>query len=244
MQKINGRLILSLAALLVVCGASLSGGTVLARDGESGSGSGSGTSGRSSTEVEHDAVTTTTAHETETETETEQETAKTQTLRDQFKQEAKTKVQTEVKAKAQVKTTEQKQKACEARKTNLTKRMDNSVAAAQRHKDNFDKIYAKVVAFQTSKNLTVANYASLKAAADAASSDATAKIAALKALNVTVDCTQTDSLASNITAFQTAVKSTRDSLKDYRKTIVALITALHDANGTKTEDSSTKPADQ
>jgi hypothetical protein len=55
---------------------------------------------------------------------------------------------------------------------------------------------------------------------------------------ISVDCTQTDSLATNITAFQTAVKSTRDSLKAYRSSLVDLITALHGAS-TSTDDSST-----
>jgi hypothetical protein len=233
MRKFNGRLVMSIAALLVVCGVSLSSGSVFAEHGSGDSGETSSSSGSGSNKTAV-AVTSDTS-----ETETEQETEKSQTLREQFKQEAQTKVQGEVKAKVQAKTAEQKQQACTARKANLTKRMNNAVTAAQRHKDTFDKIYTKVQAFKTSKNLTVANYDSLKAAADAAQSDATTKIAALKALNVSVDCTQTDSLATIITAFQTAEKATRDSLKDYRKAVVALITALHDANKTTTDDSST-----
>jgi chromosome segregation ATPase len=231
MQQINKRFLLSLAALLVVCGVSLSGGTALAHDGESGSTSSNSGSGS------HDSVTTASSTDTESETETEH----SQTLREQFRQTARTEIKAKMEDKTKTHTAEQRQKSCEARKTNLTKRMSNAVAAAQRHKEKFDAIYTKIKAFHDSKNLNVANYDSLTAAADKAQQDAADQIAALKALDVTVDCSQTDSLATNISAFQTAVKSTRDSLKTYRKSLVDLITALHGASTStdKTENSST-----
>jgi hypothetical protein len=237
MQQFNKRLILSLAALLVICGASLSGGTVLAEHG-SDSGSGSGRSSENETEVSSTSSSTS----TDTENETEIETEHSDTLKQQFRTQAKAKVESAVKAKAETKTHEQKQKACDARKTNLTKRMSNSVAAAERHKAVFDKIYTKVQNFYTTKKLNVANYDTLKASADTAKQDAADQIAALKSLDVAVDCTQADSLATNISAFQAAVKSTRDSLKTYRKAIVALITQIHGASTSTdktTDDSST-----
>jgi chromosome segregation ATPase len=241
-MKQNRRLVMSLAALLVVCGLSLS-NTATAREAESGSNSGSGSSSTGSGSS-HGTEVAAQSNETETETEVEhgQETAKSQTLREQFKQEAKTKVETEHKSQAKVKSAEQKQKSCEARKASLTKRMNNSVAAAQRHKENFDKIYARVKTFHDTKSLNVTNYDTLVASVDKAQQDAVDQIAALKALDVAVDCTQTDSLATNISAFQTAVKSTRDSLKTYRKAIVDLITQLHGASSstTKTGDSGTE----
>jgi lysyl-tRNA synthetase class II len=232
MQQLNKRLILSLAALLVVCGSSLSGGAVLAEHG--------GNSGSSENETK---VSTTS---TDTESETEVETQHSDTLREQFRAQAKAKVESTVKAKTETKTHEQKQQACSARKANLTKRMNNSVAAAERHKAVFDKIYTRVQNFYTDKKLNVANYDTLKTSADTAKQDAADQIAALKSLDVTVDCTQADSLATNISAFQSAVKSTRDSLKAYRKSLVDLITALHGAStstdktgGTSTDDSTT-----
>jgi lysyl-tRNA synthetase class II len=241
MHQINKRLILSLGAMLVVCGASLSGGTVLA---EHGSNSGSGSSGSSENETEESTTSSSTS--TDTESETEVETQHVDTLKQQFRTQAKAKVDSEVKAKAHTKTHEQKQQACDTRKTNLTKRMSNSVAAAERHKAVFDKIYTRVQDFYTTKKLNVTNYDTLKASVDTAQQDAADQITALKALDVTVDCTQTDSLATNISAFQAAVKSTRDSLKTYRKAIVDLITQIHGAStstdkttDTTTDDSST-----
>jgi hypothetical protein len=244
MQQFNKRLILSLAALLVICGASLSGGTVLAEHGSNSGSGGSGSSGSSENETEVSATSSSTS--TDTENETEVETEHSQTLREQFKQMAKTEVHAKMQDKAKVHTAEQIQKSCEARKTNLTKRMSNSVAAAERHKAVFDKIYTRVQDFYTTKKLNVTNYDTLKASVDTAQQDAADQIAALKALDVTVDCTQTDSLATNISAFQAAVKSTRDSLKTYRKAIVDLITQIHGAStstdkttDTTTDDSST-----
>jgi hypothetical protein len=228
MQKINKRLILSMAALLIVCGVSLSGSALA----EQGSNSGSGSHDSTKTEVTATSSTTSSSGETESETE------HSQTIREQFKAEARTKVQSEVKAKVQANTQEQRQKACAARKDSLTKRMGNAVTAAQRHKTNFDNIYTKVQNFYTTKKLNVSNYDTLKAAADKAQQDAADQVSALKALEVNVDCMQTDSLATNLTAFQTAVKSTRDSLKTYRKALVDLITALHGASTSANDSSS------
>jgi hypothetical protein len=142
MQQLNKRLILSLAALLVVCGVSLSGGTVLA---EHGSNSGSGGGGSDSSNDTAEVATSST-----TDTNNEQETEHSKTLRDQFRDQAKVKVQADRKEKAQTKTAEQRQKSCTARKANLTKRMTNSVAAAQRHKEVFDKTRESIKAYRKS----------------------------------------------------------------------------------------------
>jgi hypothetical protein len=230
MQQINKRFLLSLAALLIVCGASLSGGTALAEHG-SNSGTGGGTDSSNDSSVA--------TNSTETQNETEQETPKSQSLRDQFRTQAQTKIQAELKTKAHARTNEQKQRSCEARKANLTKRMNNAVTAAQRHKEKFDKIYTRVQNFYETKKLNVADYDTLKASVDTAQQDAADQITALKGLNVSVDCTQTDSLATNVSAFQTAVKSTRDSLKTYRKSLVGLISALHGASTSTDKTDST-----
>jgi predicted small metal-binding protein len=147
-----------------------------------------------------------------------------------------------VKSKAQNHSQAQRQKSCEARKNALTRRMSNAVTAAQRHKEVFDKIYTRVKDFHDNKKLNVTDYDSLTSAVDTAQADSTAKIAALKALDVNVDCTQVDSLTNNVSAFREAVSSTRDSLKSYRKSLVSLITALKGAS-TSTDKSSTSSDD-
>ena len=150
------------------------------------------------------------------------------TLAQQFKQEAKSQLEA-AQAKHQEHTEQQRETACTARKTNLTKRMANSVSQAKRHKDVIDKFYTKVKAFYTQKNLNVANYADLTAAADTAQNNAQTSIDALSVLDVNVDCSS-QTVAASVSAFQTAVQSTRDSLKTYRKSLVDLITAMKGAS--------------
>jgi hypothetical protein len=232
MQQINKRIVMSAVALLLVCGVSLSGSAFAEHGADDSSGS------TTSTETENHTSTTTSSSTSSTENETETENH-AHDLMEQFKQQGQAKVQAEIKDKASTRTAQQRQQSCEARKTALTKRMANAVTAAQRHKDTFDSIYTKVKAFHDSKNLNVANYDNLVAAVDSAQADATAKIGALKSLDVTVDCTQVNSVTTNVSAFREAVSSSRDSLKAYRKALVALVTALHGASTSTTNNSST-----
>jgi hypothetical protein len=154
-------------------------------------------------------------------------------LAEKFREQAQEKLQ-EAKTEHQGKSAAQIQKSCEARKTNLTKRMNRAVTQAKKHKAVFDNIYTKVKDFYAAKQLSVANYADLTAAVDAAQSDAQASIDALSELDVNVDCTS-QTVSTSVSAFRAAVKSTRDSLKTYRKSIVALITAVKGASTSKTD---------
>ena len=156
-------------------------------------------------------------------------------LAQEFRQEAKDKLEA-AQAKHQEHTQQQRQQACTARKANLTKRMANAVSQAKRHKEVMDNFYTKVKNFYTKKNLNVSNYSDLTAAADTAQSNAQTSIDALSVLDVNVDCTS-QTVAASVSAFQTAVKSTRDSLKDYRKSLVSLVTAIKGAS-TSTDKSS------
>lgn len=128
-----------------------------------------------------------------------------------------------------------RQKSCTARKAALKKRMTNSVAHAQRHKAVFDRFYTKVKEFHDAKQLNVPDYTALTAKVDAAQTNAQNSIDALKALDVSVDCTS-ETVANDISAFQEAVKATRDSLKDYRKSLVELITAMKGASTGANDD--------
>lgn len=232
MQQINKRIVMSAVALLLVCGVSLSSGSALARHG-------SDDATTVSTEVENHGSggsdDTTGPVETEHETEIENHS---HDLMELFRQKGKEHVLAQRQERGKARSLEVRQKACEARKAGLTRRMDNAVTAAQRHKGVFDKIYAKVKDFHDAKSLNTPNYDTLVASVDTAQSDADAEIAALKALDITVDCTQVDSLTNSVSAFREAVRSTRDSLKDYRKTIVSLITALHDSAETSSTTNS------
>ena len=226
------RITLSLLTLLLVCGVSLS-GTAAAEHGPDNSlSSADSTTTNSDTNDDSGSSTATTEQETEVENHSHD-------LMEQFKQKGREQLQ--AKEHANTRSLAVRQKSCEARKAGLIRRMSNAVAAAQRHKDVFDKIYTKVKDFHDTKNLNVSNYDSLVASVHAAQNDAAAKVAALKGLEVTVDCTQVDSLANSVSAFKQAVGASRDSLKDYRKALVALVSALHGASTAQssTDDNST-----
>ena len=130
-----------------------------------------------------------------------------------------------------------RQKACTARKTEITKRMANAVRHATKLKSKMDSIYAKVKKFHDDKGLTTANYDTLVANVDTAGANVDANILALKALNTDgIDCTKTN-VADALSAFRAALKSTRSSLKDYRTAIVALTKAVHQSADTSSGDS-------
>jgi hypothetical protein len=221
------RFVLSLSTLLLLSSAALSAPAAARAEGNSGSGSSSSHDASSSSDD------STSGGETEAEVEHH-----ARDLAEQFKLQGQAAL-TEKKAAIKEHTQEQRQKACEARKTSLQNRMSNAVRQAQNHKAVFDKIYTRVKDFHDDKNLNVADYDSLTAAADKAQADAEASITALQGLDVSVDCTS-QTVASSVSTFQQAVKSTRDSLKTYRKSLVDLIKALKGAStGTDGSDDTT-----
>lgn len=166
-------------------------------------------------------------------------------LAQQLRQQAQEHVQ-QVRAKGQAKSQAARQHACIARQAALTRRMNSAVDHAQKHKQVFDKIYTRVKDFYIAKKLNVTDYATLTAKADAAQASAATNVSALQSLDISIDCSSPD-VASSVSAFQQAVKSTRDSLKSYRAALVDLINSLKGAStGTQSGSSAdtTKPTNQ
>jgi hypothetical protein len=193
-----------LATLLLFSGIAMM-APVSAHDG----GSGSGNDSSDSTEAENES------HD----------------LTEQFRQQAKMKVREE-RNNGKEHSQQMRQKSCEARKTNLTKRMNRAVLQAEKHKAVFDKIYTRVKDFYVNKQLNVTDYDTLTAAVDEAQTNAQASVDSLKTLDVSVDCAS-QNVAEGVSAFREAVKTTHDSLKDYRKSLVNLINSLKgDSTGT------------
>jgi hypothetical protein len=126
-------------------------------------------------------------------------------------------------------TAAQRRKACEARQKSIDTRTANYGTAAQRHLDVFNSIFTKVQQFHDSKQLNVSNYDTLVAAATAKQSAAQSAVAALKALNVQIDCTQTDP-ASTVATIKSAVADARNSLQAYRSALKDLVVALKGAS--------------
>ena len=128
-----------------------------------------------------------------------------------------------------VHTAAQRQKACEARQKSIDTRTANYGAAAQRHLEVFNSIFTKVQQFHDSKQLTVSNYEALVAAATAKQSAAQSAVTALQALDVTIDCTQSDP-ASTVATIKSAVADARSSLQAYRSALKDVVVALKGAS--------------
>lgn len=135
----------------------------------------------------------------------------------------------------------QKQKSCEAHKVEINKRVDNYAKAAQRHLDVFNSIFTKVQAFETKKQLDVPTYDALVAAAKTKQAAAQTAVDTLKALDISIDCTQPDP-ATSVATVKTATANARTTLHDYRKAIKDVVVALKGASTStdkSTNDTST-----
>lgn len=124
---------------------------------------------------------------------------------------------------------EARQKSCQARQTEINKRVNNYAAAAQRHLGVFEDLLAKVQNFYTTRKLNVTNYDTLLATAQSKQADAQKAVDALKALDVSIDCTSSDP-AQSVAAVKTAVTNARTALQAYRTAIKDLVVALKGAS--------------
>jgi Fe2+ transport system protein B len=132
-------------------------------------------------------------------------------------------------------TAAERQKACEARQKSIDRRTSNYGTAAQRHLDVFNSIFTKVQQFHDSKQLNVSNYDALVAAATAKQTAAQSAVTALKALNVQIDCTQSDP-AATVATIKSAVADARTSLQAYRSALKDLVVALKGASSAQHTD--------
>lgn len=203
MNKVKQLLIIMLAAVLPLM---LVGRPVLALDGSDDS-----------------------HQETETETES-QDTARMEEIREAAKQKAEhareaAKQAAEDRHEKSTLTPEELQKKCEERKKGLTKKVENINKNAQKHFDRVTEVYNKALQYQIDNNVTVDNFAELKAAADAAKTQAQASLDTLKDLQPTLDCTQ-GTVANDVATFKAAVAQARTDLKTYRSSVKDIIKAL------------------
>lgn len=173
---------------------------------------------------------TTTADDTTTETATEVTTSNREKAKELL--EAKRANRTERSAV-------QKQKACEKRATNIDKRAANYAKQGQKHLEVFNKIFVKVQAFKTDKQLDVVDYDDLVAAATAKQTAAQDAVDALKELDVSIDCTQADP-AGAVATLKAATGTARTALHDYRKSIKDVVIAMKGASTAQKESTTTE----
>jgi hypothetical protein len=250
MKRIIKQSALMLAAIAMVLGLAV--GPVSAEHGSDDSGSGSSSNG-SSDDDSGSGTTTETVHVTSTTLSSSQPVTDSESSDDnsgsgsgKLHGKAK-KLLTDLRQKGKEHSQEARQKACTQRQNSIDHRTAAYASAAGRHLDTFNKIFAKVQAFHDNKHLNVTDYNTLVAAATAKQVTAQSAVDALKALDVTIDCTQSDP-ASAVATVKAAVQNARTALKDYRTAIKNVVVALKGASTaqdkTSTDTSATTGGDQ
>jgi hypothetical protein len=126
-----------------------------------------------------------------------------------------------------------KKQNCENDKHGITTKATALGTNAERYQAKIDKIFQQTEDFQKTNNITVTNFDTLILNAKKAQTQAVASIAALKAVNVTIDCTQ-PSVAGDVATIKAAASQARTDLRAYKQAVIDLLTALEN---TKVEGS-------
>jgi len=158
---------------------------------------------------------------------------------DNLKSQAQQLLKTE-RENSKTRTTALRQKACEDRQKGITARTKAYSNAAEYHLTVFNQIFTKVQAFQTSKQLNVANYDTLVAGVKGKQTAAQSAVDALKALDVQIDCAQPDP-AATVATIKQAVTNARTALQAYRDSLKNLIAALKNAATTQSSNAPNMP---
>jgi hypothetical protein len=154
----------------------------------------------------------------------QKEAAKAKRAEIQAQAEAKLK---EAQEKRQLKSTELRQKACEAKKSALSNKINATSAAAKRHIDTIDKFNDKLNTFVEKYNLVVPGFEDLNAKVMSAKEEADKAVATLGEYgDLTIDCKDIDGATANAISYQTALKSARESILAYRMATKDLLVAI------------------
>lgn len=213
-MKYIKKLILSLLALAFIAGSTV---PALAKDGTDDNGSDStssqtGTTPEARQETHAPVVNARVEHETELKNRDRAESIINE-LKDKNKKEVPDGT---------------KRQNCENEKGGIKTKAGTLGTNAARYESKLDTTLQRAEDYQKTNNLTVTNWDSLVSAATAAQSKAAASVAALKALNVTIDCTQ-PSVATQVATIKAAALQARTDLLAYKQSVIALLTALENA---------------
>lgn len=117
------------------------------------------------------------------------------------------------------------QKVCERRQQSLVKVIPRLAQGAKSVKSSIDTVYARVASFYEQGQLTVANYGELVDNVESAKANAEAAIAAIGSQKFELDCGNAGA-GQQLDGYRLAVQSARSALKDYKKALVELISAM------------------
>jgi hypothetical protein len=148
-----------------------------------------------------------------------------------------------IKEKVTARKAELREGVCQRRQEKLDNAIDRLHTRTGRLKTVIDTMYARVKGFYESGQLTVENYAELTATIDTASADADAAVSAVESFTITVDC-ENNNLGSQLDGFRTAVSETRTALKDYRKALVDLISAMNNSAKAEADNSNSNDTEE
>lgn len=149
----------------------------------------------------------------------------------------------EIKQKVEARKIELQQERCERRQEKLQATLPRLSNGATTVKGTIDKVYERVQGFYASGQLTVSNYEELVNVIETTKADAETSLEALEVYEFEINCDDKN-VGSQLDGFRTAVKSARDELKDYRKSVVDLISALRAEAAEDKEDSTDSEEDQ
>lgn len=133
-----------------------------------------------------------------------------------------------------------KAQSCQKRQKAVTNIMARIVDRGTKQIGVFDAIATRTETFYSSHNLSLANYATLVAAVNAAKTKAQTDLAAVKAAD-TFSCTSSDPKGQVIT-FKTALKLEIADLKAYKTAVKNLIVGVKSVAGTTSPSPSVSPS--
>ena len=229
MNKLKGLLVALPVAVLVMAALA---GPVYAQNGSGDSGSGDTTNATTTSTDSNSADTTGTSGDAAASGADHVTAADRQKVEQQAKTDAQDVLEKAKEAKqAQEKLAQNEQERehrCTNVKDGLQTKLDSLNTNVQRYKSVVDGIYNKALAYQKDNNVTVANWATLTATADADQVTAETAVQALASLKPNLDCTNPN-VATQVATFKAATAKARTALFAYRDAVRAVLTALEAA---------------
>jgi len=166
-------------------------------------------------------------------------------VRDKRGEERATKVKAlreEATEKAKDRRATMKQSVCEKRQERLQQLMVRMEDRAVAMKDRLDTVYERLTGFYDKGQLTVNDYEAKLSAIETVRRQSAASVNLLSSSGFDIDCTS-NGIGQQLDEYRLMVKGVRQNLKEYRKTLVDLVSSMRAAaaegnnEGNKTEPS-------
>lgn len=126
------------------------------------------------------------------------------------------------------KSDEKRKKLCSEKKKGVETKLSRITSNAQKHQDRISAYLDKIIVYKTEKNITSTDIDNAITAANEAKLTSAATVAALKDLSTTINC-DSPTVASDLATFKAAAEQTRNNLKAFKTSVVAVHTAVEQA---------------